>query len=401
MKIVLVGQYYWPDNFLINEIAEELVNRGHTVTVLTGLPDYATNYIPEEYKHGKKRHEIRNGVEIYRVQIIARHTGFIYRVLNYLSFFITSSWFARIHKFEADVIMAYQTAPVLMGNAAIELKKKLKKPLFFYCLDIWPDQMKVWGVYESNPAFKIMRKYCEYAYGSADLLGISSMPFKKYMVDVNKVNENKIVYLPQHSARMDIKEENLDKKQIDLIFAGNIGQQQNVECLLKAISRIKVDKPYKVHIYGNGTSFEKCKNLAMQLGINDRVTFYGRVSKSDLMDIYPKMDAFLLTLCSEREIGFVANTVPAKFQGYISAGKPVLASVDGGAKEIIKETKCGLAVAADDVDGYAEIIKEFIDNPEKYRECGKRGKKYFDDNYDKKIVMDKLESMLVRLASNS
>ncbi len=401
MKIVLVGQYYWPDNFLINEIAEELVNRGHTVTVLTGLPDYATNYIPEEYKHGKKRHEIRNGVEIYRVQIIARHTGFIYRVLNYLSFFITSSWFARTHKFEADVIMAYQTAPVLMGNAAIELKKKLKKPLFFYCLDIWPDQMKVWGVYESNPAFKIMRKYCEYAYGSADLLGISSMPFKKYMVDVNKVNENKIVYLPQHSARMDIKEENLDKKQIDLIFAGNIGQQQNVECLLKAISRIKVDKPYKVHIYGNGTSFEKCKNLAMQLGINDRVTFYGRVSKSDLMDIYPKMDAFLLTLCSEREIGFVANTVPAKFQGYISAGKPVLASVDGGAKEIIKETKCGLAVAADDVDGYAEIIKEFIDNPEKYRECGKRGKKYFDDNYDKKIVMDKLESMLAKLASNS
>ena len=106
-------------------------------------------------------------------------------------------------------------------------------------------------------------------------------------------------------------------------------------------------------------------------------------------------------MCSEREIGFVANTVPAKFQGYISAGKPVLASVDGGAKEIIKETKCGLAVAADDVDGYAEIIKEFIDNPEKYRECGKRGKKYFDDNYDKKIVMDKLESMLVRLASNS
>ena len=129
MKIVLVGQYYWPDNFLINEIAEELVNRGHTVTVLTGLPDYATNYIPEEYKHGKKRHEIRNGVEIYRVQIIARHTGFIYRVLNYLSFFITSSWFARIHKFEADVIMAYQTAPVLMGNAAIELKKKLKNGL--------------------------------------------------------------------------------------------------------------------------------------------------------------------------------------------------------------------------------------------------------------------------------
>lgn len=397
MKIVLVGQYYWPDNFLINEIAEELVNRGHKVTVLTGLPDYATNYVPEEYKHGKNRHEIRNGVEIFRVPIIARHTGFVYRVLNYISFMVSSSWFARTHKFEADVIMAYQTAPVFMGNAGIVLKKKMKKPLFFYCLDIWPDQMKVWGVYERNPAFKIVRKYCEYAYGSADLLGISSMPFKKYMVEVNKVDEKKIVYLPQHSARMEVKDKKIDKNQIDLIFAGNIGQQQNVECLLKAVSKIETENAYKVHIYGNGTSFEKCKKLAEDLGIMDRVTFYGRVSKDELNDIYPKMDAFLLTLCSEKEIGFVANTVPAKFQGYISAGKPVLASIDGGAKEIIEETGCGLAVAADDDEGYARIIKAFIEHSERYSECGKRGKEYFDAYYDKKVVIDRLEVYLEEL----
>jgi glycosyltransferase involved in cell wall biosynthesis len=400
VKIVLVGQYYWPDNFLINEIAEELVNRGHKVTVLTGLPDYATNHVPEEYKHGKNRHEIRNGVEIFRVPIIARHTGFIYRVLNYLSFMISSSWFAMTHKFEADVIMAYQTAPVFMGNAAIVLKKKLKKPLFFYCLDIWPDQMKVWGVYENNPAFKIVRKYCEYAYGSADILAVSSKPFKRYMIDVNKVGEKNIVYLPQHSARMNVKEENVEKDQINLIFAGNIGQQQNVECLLKSISNVKTDKPYKVHIYGNGTSFEKCKSLAEALRILDRVTFYGRVSKEELNKIYPKMDAFLLTLCSEKEIGFVANTVPAKFQGYISAGKPVLASIDGGAREIIEETKCGLAVAADDVEGYARIITEFIEHSEKYQDCGKRGKQYFDQNYDKKVVIDKLEGYLEEMFIN-
>lgn len=388
---MIVGQYYWPENFLINEIAEELANKGHKVTVLTGLPDYATNYVPKEYKYGRNRHEIRNGVEVFRVPIIARHTGFFFRVLNYLSFMFTSSTFAFFHKFSADVIMAYQTAPVLMGNAAIVLKKKLNKPLFFYCLDIWPDQMKVWGVYENNIAFKLMKKYCEFAYNSADILAVSSKPFIKYMVDVNKVDVDKIEYLPQHSARMNVKEEKVEKNQIDLIFAGNIGQQQNVECLLKAISKVKTDEYYKVHIYGNGTSFEKCKSLAGELNILDRVTFYGRVSKEELSEIYPKMDAFLLTLCSEKEIGFVANTVPAKFQGYISAGKPVLASIDGGAREIIEETKCGLAVAADDVEGYARIITEFIEHPEKYQDCGKRGKQYFDENYDKKVVIDRLE----------
>ena len=217
------------------------------------------------------------------------------------------------------------------------------------------------------------------------------------MVDVNKVDEKRIVYLPQHAARMNVKDEKIEKNQIDLIFAGNIGQQQNVECLLKAVSKIETEKAYKVHIYGNGTSFDKCKKIADELKILNRVIFYGRVTKEELNNIYPKMDAFLLTLCSEKEIGFVANTVPAKFQGYISAGKPVLASIDGGAKDIITETGCGLAVAANDDVGYARIIKEFLEHPERYQECGKRGKEYFDTHYDKKVVIDKLENYLVQI----
>ena len=110
------------------------------------------------------------------------------------------------------------------------------------------------------------------------------------------------------------------------------------------------------------------------------------------------MDAFLLTLCPESVVGFVANTVPAKLQGYMSAGKPIIASVDGGAKEIIEECQCGIAVPADDVDGYAKAITEYIEHKEKYKECGARAKKYFDENYDKKVVMDKLESYLIALA---
>ena len=129
------------------------------------MPDYATSVVPQESKHGKKRDEIRNGVRIHRVPIIARHHGFVYRVLNYLSFWISSSLYALTHEYEADVIMSYQTAPIFMGAGGIVLKKKLKKPLFFYCLDIWPDQMKIWGVNEKNPIFSLVKLYCQHAYG--------------------------------------------------------------------------------------------------------------------------------------------------------------------------------------------------------------------------------------------
>lgn len=401
MKIVIVGQYYWPENFLINDIAEDLVRRGHTVSVLTGLPDYATSVVPEAYKHGKNRDEVKNGVTIHRVPIIARRHGFFFRVLNYLSFWITSTMYARIHKYEADVIMSYQTAPIFMGAGGIVLKKKLKKPLFFYCLDIWPDQMKIWGVNEKNPIFGLVRHYCQHAYRSGDLVGITSRPFRRYLVNVNKVDDEKIVYLPQHSERMDVGEGVVDKnkEQVDFIFAGNIGQQQNIECILKAVSQIHTSKPYHVHIYGNGTSFESCKELASRLKINDRVTFYGRVEKEKLKNIYPLMDAFLLSLCPESKVGFVANTVPAKLQGYMSAGKPIIASVDGGAKDIIEECRCGVAVPADDVEGYAKAITDFIEHKEMFADCGERAKKYFDENYDKKVVMDKLEGFLTELAN--
>ena len=399
MKILITCQFFWPDNFLINEIAEEFVKRGHSVTVLTGLPDYATTKVPKEYKWGKNRKQIHNGVNIIRVPIIARHHGFIFRVFNYLSYFITSSIYAKTHKFDFDVIYAYQLAPVLMVNPGMIIKKKNKIPMLLYVLDLWPDQMKIWHVNEKNPIFKWVLKYCKKAYGSGDIVGITSKPFEDYLVNVCNVDREKIVYLPQHSKKMEIKEVNKKNDDIvNFIFAGNIGQQQNMKCLLDAVANMKTEKKYKFNIYGNGTSFEECKKYVKENNLSDKVIFYGRVSKDELDNIYPKMDAFVLTLCSEKDIGFVANTVPAKLQGYMSAGKPIFASIDGGANEIIKEGNCGEAVNADDYIGFAKILDDFVENPEKYNECGKNAIDYFNKNFEKNIVMNKLETILTNLA---
>ena len=398
MRVLITYQYYWPEKFLINDIAEDLVKRGHDVTVLTGLPDYSTTKVPKEYKWFRRRKEEHNGVKIIRVPIIARHHGFIMRVINYLSFLINSSIYAMIHRIDTDVILAYQTAPVFMINPARIWRKKLKKNLFIYVLDIWPDQMKVWNVKENNWLFKLVLKKKKKTYGSGDVVGITSKPFEDYLVNVCDVERDKIVYIPQHSEKLILKTVKKEKKQIDLIFAGNIGEQQNLECLLKAISLIKTKKKYHVHIYGNGTSFESVRKYANELVINDKVTFYGRVSKKELNDIYSKMDAFLLTLCDESKIGFVANTVPAKLQSYMSAGKPIIASIDGGAFDIINESKCGIAVKANDASAFASAIKKFIENPNIYSDCGKNAIQYFNDNFEKKKVMDKIEKLLIDLS---
>ncbi|MEG2405426.1 MAG: glycosyltransferase WbuB, partial [Oscillospiraceae bacterium] len=90
MRIQIISQAYYPDDFRINDIAAELVNKGHTVKVLTGLPDYATTKIPMEFKWLQKRNEYVDGVQVTRLPIIARRKGIIFRTLNYLSFVVSS-----------------------------------------------------------------------------------------------------------------------------------------------------------------------------------------------------------------------------------------------------------------------------------------------------------------------
>ena len=113
------------------------------------------------------------------------------------------------------------------------------------------------------------------------------------------------------------------------------------------------------------------------------------------------MDAFLLTLSSEKEMGFAANTIPAKLQSYMSAGKPIFASIDGGANEIIRESKCGRVVPSGDYKAYAKLLDDFVETPDKYKEYGKNAISYFNDNYEKEVVLNQLEKILVDLAKGS
>ena len=161
LRILVVTQCFYPDIYAVNDIVEEMVKRGHKVTVLTGLPDYTTSKIPPEYRHGKRRHEHYKGADVYRVQTIARHHGPIWRSLNYLSFVVTGSlraWTQDFTKTEAcfDVIYVWEVSPVTMAVPAIRLAKRYRKPLFLYCMDIWPECVKAMGITESNPAFPLI-----------------------------------------------------------------------------------------------------------------------------------------------------------------------------------------------------------------------------------------------------
>ena len=77
---------------------------------------------------------------------------------------------------------------------------------------------------------------------------------------------------------------------------GNIGEAQNLECLLKALSYIEDKKEFKFHIVGSGSSYEKCIKLATDLGVNDVVIFHGRYPKNEMKKFYSMADVCYVSL---------------------------------------------------------------------------------------------------------
>ena len=163
MKILVVCQYYYPENFQITPICEQLVADGNEVTVVTGLPNYPTGIIPEEYKNGR-RNEFINGVHVIRCQEIGRKKGVFYLALNYLSY--ARSAYRMVNNLETDfdVVFVYQLSPILMAIPAIKYADKHKKPLFLYCCDLWPESIKVYIKNENNFIFQIVKNFLEFSF---------------------------------------------------------------------------------------------------------------------------------------------------------------------------------------------------------------------------------------------
>ena len=57
MKILIVSQYFWPEQFRINDIAEYLSKKGYEVDVLTGIPNYPQGEINKDFQINKKKNK--------------------------------------------------------------------------------------------------------------------------------------------------------------------------------------------------------------------------------------------------------------------------------------------------------------------------------------------------------
>lgn len=387
MKILIVCQFFYPEKFSINDVAASLVRRGHDVLVVTGRPNYGYNQIMEGYEHVTD--EVYEGARVHRCSLKARKKGRMSIIENYLSFWMSSKRYLRKLKEDFDVVYSMSLSPLIsiVGGTIYARKHHVRHVL--HCLDLWPESTVVTGaVKKGSLMYRVLYRWCRKIYSNLDEILISSPSFASYFHDELRVKNVPISYVPQPPQIAEPEETvNYDHK-ANFVYAGNIGVLQLVESYVQAMTYIPKEEDIALHLIGMGSREEAVKELIESLGLQDRVFFYGIKARPITAGYYQNATGIVVSL---KEGGTVGKTVPSKLNSALYYGRPILATIQGDGRNVLKDAKCACFSASEDPKDIAKAMRELAKMDEAKRaELGKNARAYFDAHYEVETVVDQI-----------
>ena len=397
-RVLLVTQYFYPENFKSNDIAFELQKRGYEVTVLTAIPNYPQGRYFDGYGLFKRRTEVINGVKVIRGFVVPRGKGGkIMLSLNYLTYLVSSCFLALYlalrHKY--DAVFVHQVSPVTIGVAATLIKKMQKIPMYFWVLDLWPESLTAAIGLRNKYILGFFSRMVRWFYRNSDKILISSKGFERSICDKGDF-ASKIIYFPNWvdsalTANADVETPTVPNGFIAM-FTGNIGESQDFGTVLKATERLKDKTDIHFVIVGNGRARGWVEEQITQRNLSATVHCVGSYPLEAMPATFAKADVLFAAL---KDDPIFALTVPAKIQAYMSAGKPIITMINGEAKGLIEDVGCGVAVKAGDAAAFAEAVLRISQMSSKQREeLGHKGRDFSIKHFNFELQMNLLEEII-------
>ena len=396
MNILIISQYFWPENFKINDVAKGLIARGHTVSVLTGLPNYPKGKFFDGYSFPKNKKENYEGITIYRSPVIPRGNGSSVRLfLNYLSLAFLASIRVLFIKNKFDRIFVYEASPVTIGIPAIIAKYRFNAPIYFWVQDLWPESITAAGGVKNKYVINLVDNLTRFIYWQSKKILVQSRAFIPYILN-QKVNKNKIIYLPNSTEKFykKVDPNNKYKKIMPkdgpiLMFAGNIGEAQGFNTIIKSASYLN-DSGVKVNwvILGDGRQRELIEGEITDLGLQKNFFFLGSYPSEEMPYFFVHANAMLVTL--KKNLIF-SMTIPNKIQSYMACSKPIIANLDGEGGRVILEAECGLVSPSEDFMSFSKSIITFLKlSSDKKEVMGNNARLYFETEFEREKQLDNI-----------
>lgn len=400
MRILIVSQYFWPENFRVNDLAAGLMDRGHEVTVLTGVPNYPEGNVFAEYRADPEKFSRFGRAPVVRVPMVPRGQGRLRLALNYLTFAASgvATGHRRLGDARFDVIFVFQTSPVTAALPALRIARKQGAPTLMWVLDVWPDTLEAIGVLRSPRAIGLVGALVRFIYRRCAKILIQSNSFAPRVARYG-ARPDQIEYFPGWAEGVfdgDTAEPAPEMApfagNFTLLFAGNIGAAQDFPSLIDAMERLEDEPGVQLVVVGGGRALDQARDEVARRGLGDRVHFLGRFPLERMPAFFAAADALVVSLVDEP---IWSMTIPGKVQSYLAAGRPILAMLSGEGSRVIEESGGGMAAPAGDPAAFAANVRRLASmSEEERRAMGRAGQAYGRQHFDRDALIDRLEQWM-------
>lgn len=388
--ILVISQYFYPEQFRINDICREWVKRGYRVTVVTGIPNYPQGKFYDGYGILKKNREQYHGVRIIRLPLIPRGKNTIMLALNYLSFVVTGGAFSIFTRIRADYVFIFEVSPMTQALPGVWYARKHRIPCYLYVQDLWPDNVEIITGIHNRQLLGTLDRMVRYIYRRCHRIFVTSESFRSELVR-RCVPSEKVLYWPQYAEDFyrPVEKKGVSEK-FTIVFTGNIGFAQGLDILPRAAVYLK-DENVRFLMVGDGRYKDKLVTEIKNNKVTTLFEFVGRVEPEQVPSYLSMADAAFISFMDSP---LFEKTIPAKLQSYMACGMPIIAAATGETKRIIEEAQCGICVPLGAAEELAGMIKRLKD--EDLTKMRENSLVYYKTSFDKDMLLNSIDKYFGR-----
>lgn len=405
MHILLIHQAFAtmkePGGTRHYELARQLVDRGHRVTVLAGQVSYMTGRRADRKGWVFKDEESSEGLVIWRCYSLPGwHRSFVLRALSFISFSISSFLVGlRI----AGVNLVWGTSPPIFQGATAMVLARLKRARFlFEVRDLWPTFAVAVGVLR-NPILIRASEWLErLLYRNADRVVVNSPGFVEHVLG-HGARSVDLVPNAVDVGMFDPKETGFTYRQAHglegmfvALYAGAHGMSNDLQVVLQAATRLRSYDGVVFVLVGDGKEKPALVSQAEELGLKN-LKFMPPVSKSEMPKVLAAADGCIAIL---KALEVYKTTYPNKVFDYLAAGKPVVLAIDGAVRQVVEAAGAGLFCPPGDPEALAQTLLELVFNRRRAEAMGKAGRAYVEAHFDRASMVDKMEQAMLAVCDN-
>lgn len=409
MKIGLITQWYDPEPgpaALPGALARGLLDRGHEVQVLTAFPNYPGGTIFPGYPQRFLMNETLDGVNVRRTAVYPDHSSSAFRRLLTYSSFGASASVLGIDALQGCDALWVNYSPITVAWPTWLARFGLQIPSVLHVLDLWPDTLLHSGFAERSWLGDSVRQVCDLwcraMYRSAHAIAYIAPTVGRVLED-RGVEPAKLSYVPMWADETVFRPASDEKRaalglsnhDIVVLYAGAMGEAQNVGSLLDAAARVD-DPRFVLLLAGSGSEEGRLRRRA-ESAPRQNIRFIGRVPQSDMTSLLGAADVSCVSL---RRHPLSAITMPSKTQAGLASAKPLLVVADGDARDLVSTRDVGFVASPGDVASIANALGEIVSTGRRrLAELGARARQLYEAEYSVNTGVSRIETLLAEAAT--